>query len=178
MPVENDWLVDLMTHQPISSSSTDKLYKLDAKRGSYIDDILLSKELIKKKQRVLRNDASGVYQEALAQVRKGHAYSLFSSTFNPVTASTIYVISKRVAKAAEKEMRGQLSEIKVRDKIFDNSLAMMIAVIDTEWDTLTIYYNGITAPSVLTLSTLEKKSGDANIMDLFKTLKGGNAAIF
>lgn len=177
MPVEESWLKDLMSSNPVDTSSTDKLYKLDANRGSYIKDILLSKELIRKKQRVLMGDTQSIYRDAIDQARKGHAYSMFSSTFNPITASTVYIISKKVAKSVEREMGGSLSSMKTRARIFEGALAMMIAVIDSEWDTLTIYYEGIAAPSVLTLSTLEKKSGDANIMDLFKTLKGGNAAI-
>lgn len=175
--LDPDHVADVMAHKPLDSSMTEKLYKHNNRGTGYIEDLLVGKALIDRQQRMMMRDHEGSYAEAVDQVRRGHLLSILGKSFNPVTASSIYIVSAAVAKKAEKELGGPISNAKIRARVFDNSLAMMIVVVDYEWDRVVVWYSGINAPTTLTLSKVGKKTGDMNIMDLFKTLKGGNAAI-
>lgn len=170
-------IVDLMAFETGFDSLKERHHKYKSRGGSYVKDLLIAKDIMNKRKRMMMGDSGDLYQEAQSQASKSHLHSILSGSFNPVSTSNIFIISAEVARMVEKEMRGPISDASIRKKIFDNSMAVMIIIVDTEWDSLTVWYNAINGSSETTLSSMGKKEGGSDVMALFKSLRGGNAAI-
>ena len=67
-----------------------------------------------------------------------------------------------------------------REKIFENTAAMIIAVIDPNYERVVFYHNGLRQSSSLGIRDIKvaNKGSGPNIMDIFQAYKEGAAPRF
>ena len=142
-------------------------------------DLMFASDLIDEYRKNLIDDETGIMEEIATRVTKAKAMGFVNGT-SLVSASSMFVITDSVVKSIEYKMGGKFKNKSVRDKVFEGTYAMIIAVIDREWDTVTFYYRGIDRGTECTVKDIKKisKTSDNDIMSIFKALTSSNAPSF
>ena len=142
-------------------------------------DLMFASDLIDEYRKNLIDDETGIMEEIATRVTKAKAVGFVNGT-SLVSASSMFVITDSVVKSIEYKMGGKFKNKSVRDKVFEGTYAMIIAVIDREWDTITFYYRGIDRGTECTVKDIKKisKTSDNDIMSIFKALTSSNAPSF
>ena len=117
------------------------------------------------------NDQSGIYKEIMKRKRKGLWSTIFSLGTRPsvAKASNIMIISDQTAAQVEQVVGGKLSNPRVRAKLFQDTLLMLLFVVDTRFEMVTIYHRTIDQPTELPLKSI--KSGSSKQPDVMEILK-------
>lgn len=139
-------------------------------------DIVLATDLIDEHRRALMKDKSGVYAEILERRRNNAAASMLNGTPSIGTASNIVVMSHESARELEAIVGGRLSNAKTREKIFENTYVMLLAVVNTEWEQITFYHRGIALPTELSIKELKtsNKGSGPDVGEILKAYQLGH----
>lgn len=144
-------------------------------------DIVFCQDLIDEHKKALTRDKTGHLQDLMKRAETNRKASRKTGTPSVGTASSIYVISKDTAKAAERALLGKLDNPKVRQKMFENTYSMILVVMDTQWRRATIYHRGIPTPTELTFNELKaaaRKGSGTDVMEILRAFKQSEAPRF
>lgn len=146
-------------------------------RISLIKDLIFCQDLITEHKKALMNDKNGTYSEIISRVNKNKQAGLISNNPSLAMASNLIVISDVTARNVEDKMGGKLSNIKVRQKIFDSTYIMILAVIDRQSERITFYHRGIDAATNVGLRDIKISNGKSgpDIGDILKAYTLGNS---
>lgn len=159
------------------ATAKERFHLWRAGQLEFIRDIVLCQDLIDEHRRALLNDKSGAYKEILDR-RAGNAVaSTLTGSPSIATASNIVVLSKQSAKEIEQATGGRFSDVKFRTRLFDRSYVMLMAVIDPEWEHITIYHRGIALPTEMMLKELKatNKGTGPDISEILKAYQLGQS---
>ena len=173
-------IVRLLTVKSGDESLTERYHSWRAGRIEFIRDLILAQDLIDEHKKAIMNDESGVYSQILDRVNRAKSYGALSHNPSLVSASNIFVISNDVAREIETKLHGKLSSPRIRDLLFKNTYAMLIVVVDKEWDRVTIYTRGINSATDVSVKEIKaaNKGKGVDPMDVLKALTSGNAPSF
>ena len=160
---------------------TERFHAWRAGRIGLIKDLIFCQDLIDEHKRALMNDESGVYGEIIKRVNNSKKFGILANNPSLVSASNIFVISEEVAADLERQMGGRLNNARVRTRVFENTYAMLIVVVDREWERVTFYHRGIsqaTEVSIKEIKGASKSSKGGDIQDFMKSLMQGSAPTF
>lgn len=174
------------TISAISTMNTDEITftgrAQDAIRGriSFIKDFILCSDLIKAQKKSMIKDPTGFYAQMLKRVNNSKLYSALSGNISVAGVSGIIVMSEEEENEIQKKIGGRLSNLKTRELVFNNVSAMMIVVVDREWERVSIYIRDITGFSQSSFDSFKtaKDKETGMIMDLFKAMSQSNAPSF
>jgi hypothetical protein len=176
----NQSIVHILALKTEDNSIVERFHKWRSGRIDFIKDLIFCQDLIDEHKRALMKDEGGVYTEIIK--RANNAKKFGALTVNPslVSASNIFVISETVAREVEQKLGGKLSNPRVRQLAFENTYAMIIAVIDRDFERVTFYHRGIAAPTDVSIRDIKSsnKTKGPDIMDVLKSLNVGNAPSF
>ena len=136
----------------------------------FIRDIIFCQDLISAHRTAQIKDDSNRYMEILSRKNRNRISGLLSGNPSVSTASNIIVISKQTKDAIERQITSKLSHYKTRERIFQATYAMLIVVVDTDWETATIYHRGIPTPTDVTFKEF-KRSNNGKGVDVNEVLK-------
>jgi len=93
------------------------------------------------------------------------------------TASSIIVLTEQTRQELERKIGSPLSDYKTRQGIFINTFSILIAVVDPEWEEITIYHRGIEMPTKLkaTQLTAANKGNGPDVAEILKAYQLGSA---
>lgn len=169
-----------------NSSAKERWFGYKLKDLEFWKDLVLCQDLIDAHKKALLHDDNGVYGEILRR-RRGNAtttaigFAASGGDFKPSvgTASNLVITTRQTIKELEKELGGKFDSASIRNKVFEKSYLMIVAVIDPDYDHVTFYYRGIDLPTELTVRDLKKVGKDGNdVMELLKMLSAGTAPKF
>lgn len=170
--------------QMIAYSAKDKSIKARY-RGYWtgelaMKDIMFATDLIDDHYQQLKNDTSGNYAEILRRKNKNRISGLLSANPSVATASNIIVMSKDTLKDIEADIGGKLSNYKLRERIFKDTFLILVAVIDPEWETVTIYHRNTPMPTDTSFKNLKnlKSSGGMDVKEMLAMYTKSNAPTF
>jgi len=145
-----------------------------------IQDLIFAQDLIDEHRKFMIKDEDGIYTEILNRVKRNKGYGFLSNNPSLATSSNIFIITEEDAKNIERKMSGKMSNKTVRDRLFKNTYAMIIAVVDREWERVTFYTRGISAGSTVSVKDLKQASQGKgpDIVDILKSLSMGSAPSF
>lgn len=145
-------------------------------RISFIKDLMLGLDLIKAHKKALMEDKDGSYSEIIRRINNNKQQGLIEKNPSLAMASNLVVISDTTARNIEDKLGGKLSNIKVRNKIFDATYIMIMVVIDRQSERITFYHRGIAAGTNIGLRDIKagNKNGGPDIMDIMKAYTLGN----
>lgn len=146
-------------------------------RLAFWKDLVFCTDLIDKHRSDLLKDRTGTLASITGSTLGNQVSALV--TGNPTIASStnMVVITKDTADALELQLEGKLSNYAIRHRMMKKTALMIIAVIDTDYQTLTLYHRGIPLPTTVRLKDLKasNKGNGPDIADILKSLMGGHA---
>jgi hypothetical protein len=150
-------------------------------RIHFIRDFLLCQDLIKLQKKTMMKDQSGVYSQILKRINNSRLYSALTGSVSIAGITGIFVISEQTENEIQKTIGGKLTNKTTREIVFQNTMAMLIVVVDRSWERVTIYARGIDGYSQNTYADFKAATGKdsgANIVDILKAFSLGNSPSF
>ena len=177
--VDTDSLVRIFGHQSLNTDIVERYYSWRAGRITLIKDMIFCQDLINEYRRTAMKDQTGTLQEIVRRVTAARTYGVMSQNPSLAVSSNLYVISKAAAAAIEAKTGYRFSKPAERAKRFHDTYAMVVAVIDPEWEQISFYFNGIAAPSTMKISALKSSSKKGvDVSDIMRSLLQGQAPTF
>ena len=170
-------IVKLLTSKADEITLTERFHKWRSGRINYIKDLILCEDLIREyKQSMMSNDSATI-NEIVRRANNAKKYGVVTSNFSLATASNIFIISEVVAKQLESSLGGKLSNLSIRNKAFEKTYAMLLVVVDREWERVTIYTKGNDAHTDLSIKEIKSvnKGKGIDIADVMKSLQSGSS---
>lgn len=164
-----------------SNSAKETWHDWRGKGGTFKgfwSDVVLAKELVSEHRKALMADSSGTYQTILDRRRNNFYSSLLTKDPSLNNAANLIVISKETAKDLESKI-GRLDDYRTRQRVFDSSYAMVIVVMDSAWNRVTYYHNGIKLPTTLSFAELKgaNKGQGIDVEQILKAYQFGSAVV-
>lgn len=181
-PVAPQTIVDIVTQATgVNKDRKERMYMWSANQLSTIRDMILCQDLADKHRSTLIEDKSGIYKEMNRRKSQNKLSTILSLGKRPsvATASNILIITKETANEIEAALGGRLSSERIRNRIFEDTMLMLIYVVDTRFEMLTIYTRSIALPSevpIKALKSIDKKQPD--MLEMFNALRGGQPPRF
>lgn len=170
----------------IATSNTDEIvlgsrFK-DAISGriGFIKDFILCSDLIKTQKKAMIKDPTNYYSALLKRVNNSRLYSVLSGNISLAGISSILVVSEQVEQEIQKKIGGKLTNLKTREIVFNNTSAMVIAVVDSEWSRVSIYIRDMDTFSQASFDSFKppSKSDATQITDMLKAFSVNSAPSF
>lgn len=145
---------------------------------SLVRDLILGIDLLDDHRKALINDKSGTMMAITDRRRNNVQKAALTGAVSMADASNIAIVTKETAIQMGQALYGKLSNMAVRNKIFDNSYLLMLVIVDDFHERVTVYHRGMelaTDYSFKEIKTAEKGKGP-DITELFKsfTMMVGN----
>ncbi len=171
----------IFTYHKDDTTFIERYHAWRSGRINLIRDLILCQDLIDERKKLLMSDTQDVFNEIIKRVNNNKKFGLLSDNPSLATASNIFVITSEEANQIGVELGGKFGSRLVMKKIYDNSYAMIIAVIDRDWEMISYYSRGITHPtevSVKDIKKLPKKDNSNDILNILKAYNVGNTPSF
>ena len=179
--LNNEPILHILAFKKEDNTLVERFHAWRSGRIGLIKDLIFCQDLIDEHRRALMADESGVYSEIIRRVNSAKKFGILSGNPSLVSASNIFIISEEVAKDLERKMGGKLDSPHTREKVFNNTYAMLLIVINRDWERVTFYHRGIsssTEVSVKGMKTANNAKGGVDIADVLKSLSSGAAPSF
>ena len=175
-----DALTKLMVGKAKDTSARMRYIQWDAKELSFWRDIVLCSDLITSEKKSMVQDNDGTVATLANRRTKNRIAGIFSGEPSVNNASAMVIISDQTRRQIEKDLGGKMKRFKDRERMFSNTLTMIMMVIDTEWEQLTIYHRGIEEPTQLTVKELKSvnKGTGPDVGEILKAYQLGNSPQF
>ena len=160
----------------VSNTVYERWHSYRAGQLNFWADFVFMNDLLKEHRKILKEDNTGFYREALRRRRTNQAAALASGNASAGTSSNIIVISKAVAAEIERKTGGSFNNAVSREKMIAHTSAMLLAIVDSDYETVKFYYKSIPLPTELTFRDLKssnKKTGPdiAEILAAFNAMQ-------
>lgn len=127
-------------------------------RIDFWKDFVLCNDLVDAHAKNLRNDKNGFYRMMIDRRNNNMTAAMLSGVPAINTASSILILSSQTAAHIAAQYGGDLSNFKVRQKFFQESYSMIIAVIDDRFGTCRFYTRDISEYTEVNARELEQSS--------------------
>jgi hypothetical protein len=160
-----------------NTSAAERIHGWRSGQLEFWRDLILCQDLIAEHRATLMRDGTDAYATILNRRTNNNAATLMTGRPSLGTASNLMVISSETVKEVEREIGGKLSSFNVRQKIFNSTYLMIMMVIDPEWESVTIYHNGISMGSQLPVKELKgaNKGNGPDVGEILKAYQLGNS---
>ena len=163
-----------------NSSFKERLFQFKLKSLKFWRDLVMCQDLIDEHRKALINDHTGIYAEIRRRRASNAAAGAASLKPSVGTASNIVVMTRDTVRELEKRIGGKFSVPSVRDKVFQESMLMIVAVLDPDHDHVTFYFRGIALPTEVTVAGMKaaNKGTGPDVGSILKSLMNGAAPSF
>lgn len=170
-------LIHILSAGSKDVSFSERIYQWRTGEIEFFRDLILCEDLIQAHKQHLKDDKDGIFTSILNRRSNNAVASLVSGNYSVATASNLLVMSNDTKMQAEVELGVRLSDAKSRQKVFEKTYLMIMAIVDTERDRVTFYHRGIpdaTSVSMRDLKAANKGSGP-DIADILAAYRMGSA---
>lgn len=178
--VLNDESISLIfTHKKGESDIVERYHDMRAGKISGIKDMIFCEDLIREYRRAALKDTSGTLREIVRRANNARSYGVLTKNPSLAVCSNLYVISQDTANMIEAKVGQKFSSALGREKLFEGTYGMVIAVVNPEWEKVTFYINHVAAPATFKFRDLEVKGGKSpDIENIMKAVMEGRAPVF
>ena len=161
-------------------SVKERWYQWRSGQIEFFRDLVLCQDLIDEHKKNLMKDKEGYYDAILRRRANNAASSILSQNASVATASNIVVVSADTITKLELSINGSIKNFKVRQKIFETTYLMLMAVVDKQWERVTFYHRGIPDATTVRLADMKiaNKNTGPNVLDILNAFKAGSAPAF
>lgn len=160
-----------------SGDVASKVYKYRFPRTTLagIREMLLCDNQVNLHRKTLLKEKSGFYAATLKRRAENKLAALASGEVSLAAASSLIIISKETQLKVEAALGGKLDNARIREIIFQTTSSMILAVIDTKWEEVTMYVKSQDLPYEAPVSRLKQlnKDGGEGILDAMQKLLAG-----
>lgn len=176
----NESINQILVSKKEDMTLSDRWMGYRSGRLEFIKDLIFCQDVIDEYKRAMALDNTGTMQEIVRRVNNAKKFGLLTKNPSLVAASSLFVISEEVARNMESELGGKLSSPSVRKKAFDSTYAMIIAVVNRDYQTVTFYVRNINQPTEVRVSSLKQSNRNSgpDIMEVMKSFNMGMPATF
>lgn len=150
-----------------------------AKAGSlhWFYDLILLNDLIDEARKTRIKDKSKFYQHILRKRSGNFLSGLFSLRPSVNNASAILGITSKRAQDLALELGSDLDDFATRERLFKSTYAMILFVVDPQWEMVTFYHRGIDQYSRVSVDALKRanKKGGTEVEDVLRAYTAGAA---
>lgn len=172
-------LVTILSSEGKDRSAKTRYKEWKAGELKFWRDLVLCQDIIDDERKMLMADSSGVMGESKRARRNNALAGILTLNPSVNNASSIMVIDHFTAKKVEREIRGKLKSFRKRNELMRKAGMMLLVIVDTEYDVITIYHNGIEGESELTVKEImsngNKEADVGNILAAYKDSLAPNA---
>jgi hypothetical protein len=178
--IPNATIAHLLAFKTEDNTAIERFHAWRGGRISFFKDLMFCQDLIDEYKKAMIGDETGTMQEIMRRVSNAKKYGLLTKTPSLVSASNLFVMTEQVAREVESKLGGKLSNPKIREKAFDNTYAMILVVVDREWERVTFYSRGISASSDFSIKELKasSKGKGPDIAEILKSFNMGTPPMF
>lgn len=178
-PTGSQTIVDILAINGKDDSIGERYHQWRAGSISLIGDLILGMDLIKEHRNALVRDTNGHYREILSRQRKNRLAAIATGKASIAAASNILITSSATVREFERKTAIRMSDAKARQRVFEDSYAILIAEIDASYEVVTIYHRDNASPSEYSVKELQAANrgnggGGADIFKIFEAFKVGN----
>ncbi len=137
---------------------------------SFIKDLIFCVDLIDEHRKALMNDQQRILADTFARIRNNQMAGAASGSPSIASASTLVVMTDDSLKRLERQILGRFNDFKTREKIFEETFAMIFCVIIPDRELVTFYYRSIPTSTTVSYRDLKGASKDSNV-DILKVLQ-------
>jgi hypothetical protein len=158
--IPSDSLITILASGSKENSFMERYHQWRGGEIAFFRDLVACQDLIDEHKKVMNSPGADIYDAILKRRATNMTASILSRNLSVATASNLAVISSATATKLELKLGKPLKNFQIRQKIFERTYLMMMAVIDDEWDRVTIYTRGI--PESTSLSSRDMKNAQKN----------------
>lgn len=161
-------------------SVKERWHDVRSGRVALIADTVFCNDLIREHRSAMINDSTGTYMAIVERRNKNRLAGLLSGNPSVANASSILLVSRSTLTAIEQDISGKFSSYKVRQRFFENTFFMIVAVLDPMEDEVTFYYNTIPTPTTVSARGLKaaRKNTGPDVSEILKAYQLGNNPTF
>ncbi|QTH80395.1 hypothetical protein PA10_00197 [Pseudomonas phage pPa_SNUABM_DT01] len=140
-------------------------------------DFVLQMDRVDAHRAAMMKDETGYYKTVYARANRNSMAQNLAGGPSLATASAILVLDATTATNLERRIGGKLDNFKTRQGIFGHTYSMLMAVVDPDWESITIYTRGIEMPTKLRKDDIKTagKSDSKEVMEILKSYQLGRA---
>lgn len=178
--IPEDLIQKILVQKSDDNSFIERWYDVRSGRIDFIRDFVLCQDLVTEVRRTGALDKSGTMTEVLRRVNNAKKFGLLTKNPSLVVSSNIFVITEETARNIESKIGGRLRDKAARDKLFNNTYAMIIVVVDRERDRVVFYSRDVAAFTELSFRELKaaSKGKGPDVADLLKSYNLGQSPTF
>lgn len=179
-PMRSDVLAHILSRNERDLSIKERIHELYSGQIKFFKDLVMCQDLIDEHRSTLMKDKSNQYAEILKRRQNNRKAAWVSKKPSVADASNIVIMTEGTRNAVEANCGGRLKDFRTRERIFDATYLMIMAVIDTQFETVTIYHRGIALPTVASVKAmkLNGKKSSTDIGEILKAYQLGNTPTF
>ena len=149
-------------------------------RIDFIQDYLLCSDLVRNYKKVAFKDNTQQYNNMLKRINNSRLFSAISGNISVAAVSAIVVLSSADEEEICKRLGSKLSSKKIRELVFENTMAMMLVCINQDYERVSIWIRDIDGESQCSFEAFKDQASKNNnqIADIFKAFNMGNAPRF
>lgn len=146
-------------------------------RLAFWRDIVGTEDLIEAHRDALMKDHDGLFRQLIARKRKNTLAGLLSGNPSIASASNMAIIAKETADQIELETVSTLDNFNTRQKVFEPTSLMILAVVARDYNRVTFYYRGMAEKTEVSLRDLKasNKGSGPDVSDILKAFVSGHA---
>lgn len=169
-------LMSILTFGEKDNSVKERYHAWRAGQIELIRDNIFCQDLIDDYRRTMIKDSSGTYKAIRDRSNNNKIAALLSGTPSVATASNIVVMSTQTASELESHVGSPLTSYQTRQRIFESTYVMLMVVVDTQWEQVTIYHRGISKPTEVSIKQMKaiNKSSGPDVAEILKAYQLGN----
>jgi hypothetical protein len=173
--VDGEVLTHILGASGQDNSWSERYHRWQAGDIAFWRDLVGCQDLIDEQKKLLMKDKTGAMAEVNRRRAVNSVAALTSGTPSVASASALIVLSEETAAQLERRNLGKFSDLSFRNKIMQNSLAMIIMVINRDYESVTIYTRDIQLPTKLSVRELKtaNKGGGNDVGEILKAYRLG-----
>lgn len=175
MSVPKIVLRELVAMGDIRNSWKERWHRMRSGELSLVSDWIFQMDRLKEKRKLITLDKQGLYKEMIERRKNNRASAALSGNVSIGSAASFIVISKETAKEVELRTAMPIENPEFRKRIFAENSAMMIMVVDREWETIDCYTRGVSGVANWTFKQFEglSKGNGPDITEIMKAYMVG-----
>ena len=176
-PMSSDDLVHILTVAKKDTSGKERYHGWRSGSLSFIKDLIFCQDLIDEHRKNLMADATGQYKNTLARSNKNALAAIVSGRLSLANASNMIVFKNTTASKVEAALGGRFKDFAFREAIFKKTYAMLMVVVDTDWERVTVYTRSIETPTQHSIKEMKNAGGkkDIDVGEILAAYKMGSA---
>lgn len=170
-----DEIKNLLTITNHADTWDERKLKVKAGQLKFWRDLIFCIDRLEEARKARFKDKTGYYSKMMDRRSSNWLSGLLSFDMSINNASAVMVIDEDTCSELTAELGGDISEPLVRQQVFNDTLTVYIAVVNTRYGRVTIYTRGQEESNNLPLSTFKGSGGSkaGNVDDIIRAYTSG-----